>query len=473
MRLPIQKSMNKNLILMTVSLAMFMEAVDTTVLNTAIPVMAQSLAVNPIHLKLALISYLLSLAIFIPISGWIADRFGIKKVFISAITLFTLSSIWCGFTHSLWELIMARVAQGIGGSLTLPVGRLIIVRTCEKHELIAKMSIVVMIAAIGMMLGPLLGGFITTHISWRWIFWVNVPVGILAVFLSSTLLPSFPPRTVHELDIIGFLLFGSGLATLTLGLSTFSESEIKLGISLVLIATAAVLLMAYFWHSVKKPHPIVKVELLRTRTFQVSVVGNLLARIGFGGLPFLLPLLLQIGLGFSPQLSGFLLAPMALGVLLVKPLSLYILRLMGYRNLLILNTCLVGLSLCSFVAIDQNSSTYSIGLLTFLYGFLISMQYTGMNSLAYANIQQEDMSAATSIMSTIQQIAQSFGVAVAAIIISFYSYQFSTNNSLTIKIFHDTFLTMGVLTLFSIVIFMHLKREDGQELIEIPPVTAP
>lgn len=448
---------------------MFMEAVDTTILNTAIPVMAHSLKVDPINLKLALISYLLSLAIFIPISGWIADKFGIKNVFISAVILFTLSSIWCGFTHSLWELILARIVQGIGGSLTLPVGRLIIVRTCERHELLSKMSIVVMIASIGMMLGPLLGGIITNHYSWRWIFWVNAPIGILTVALSLSLLPNMPARSVHALDKIGFLLFGSGLAALTLGLSLISESDVAFSFSIMMLTIAIGLLMFYCWHSAKRTHPIVKVELLDTRTFRISVIGNLLTRIGFGGLPFVLPLLFQLGLGFSPELSGYLLAPTALGVLLIKPLSLSILRFFGYRNLLILNTLLVGISLCCFAVINQFSALFFIGGLTFIYGFLISLQYSAMNSLAYATINEEEMSAATSIMSTTQQLAQSIGVAIAAIILSL----FSVGHSLTITTFHDTFLAMGVFTVFSTVIFTYLKKEDGQELIERPKSSPP
>ena len=278
--------MKKNIILFIVAFAMFMEAVDTTIINTAIPVMAQSLNVNPVELKLALISYLLSLATFIPISGWIADKFGIKTVFIAAITVFTLSSIWCGFTNTLGELICARILQGIGGSLTMPIGRLIILRTFERHDLIAKMSIVVMFASLGMMLGPLLGGIITYDFSWRWIFWVNVPVGILAVYLSSKLLPTMPPRPVQPLDKWGFVLFGGGLATLTFGLSMVSESNATTLQTVVMLLIALLLLIGYTKHSYKRKHPIVKVELLYTRTFFVSVAGNLFARIGFGGVPF-------------------------------------------------------------------------------------------------------------------------------------------------------------------------------------------
>jgi EmrB/QacA subfamily drug resistance transporter len=463
--------MKKTVILLIVAFAMFMEAVDTTVINTAIPAMSHSLNVNPIDLKLALISYLLSLAIFIPISGWIADKFGIKQVFISAVAIFTLSSIWCGLTNSLTELILARIAQGLGGSLTMPVGRLIIIRTCERHELVAKMSIVVMVAALGMMLGPVLGGFITSHYSWRWIFFVNVPVGVLGLLMSSKLLPTFPTRTMPSLDIIGFILFGSGLATLTYALSMFSESDIQSSQSWVILGLSGVLLLFYGIHSYNKPHPIVNINLFRIRTFRVSVVGNLCARVGFGGIPFLLPLLLQISLGFSAQLSGLLMAPTALGVLLIKPISLPILRFLGYKNLLILNTFLVSLSLGSFALVTPLTSVYFIALLTLIYGFLITLQYTGMNSLAYANISHDDMGSATSIMSTIQQLAQSFGVAMAAIIVRFFSIDKTNPANLTTNTFHQTFITMAVLTMISLVIFIQLKKEDGLELIEAPSST--
>lgn len=454
--------MKKNLILLIVSFAMFMEAVDTTILNTAIPVMAQSFDVNPLNLKLALISYLLSLAIFIPISGWIADKFGIKIVFITAVAVFTLSSIWCGFTNSLWELICARIVQGLGGSLTMPIGRLIILRTCERYELVTKMSIVVMVASLGMMLGPLLGGIITHQFSWRWIFWVNAPVGGIAIILSHKFLPAIPPRPVPTLDIPGFILFGSGLAMLTLGLSLLSEPHISMTISCTLIFFSILLLISYQRYSRNKTHPIIKVELFHIHTFLVSVISNLFARLSFGGTPFLLPLLLQIGLGYSSQLAGFLLAPIAIGVFLVKPLSIHILRTLGYKNLLILNTLLVSISLWSFCSINASSSIYTIGALTFIYGFLIALQYTGMNSLAYASVNEQDMSAATSIMSTIQQLAQSLGVAVAAILVSLFSNQ----QVLTVKTFHQTFLMLGIFTFLSGTIFLSMTKKDGEELIK-------
>lgn len=461
--------MKKNITLAIVSFAMFMEAVDTTVINTAIPNIARSLSVNPIDLKLALISYLLSLAIFIPISGWIAEKYGIKKVFIFAIAIFTISSIWCGFTDSLRELITARIVQGFGGALTLPVGRLIIVRTCERHELISKTTIVVMLGALGMMLGPVLGGIITHYFSWRWIFWINVPIGCIAIVLSLKLLPQIPSITIYPLDKFGFVLFGSGLSLFTLGLTILSETNIQSAYTFFLIPLSLLLLIIYAWHSYSKDYPIVKIELFHIRTFQVSVIGNLISRIGFGGIPFLLPLLLQIEFGFSPQLSGFLLAPIALGVLLVKPMSLYILRFIGYKKLLIVNTFLVGLALWTFCSINAASSILYIGFLTFIYGFLIALQYTGMNSLAYAKIDPRDFSAATSIMSTVQQVAQSFGVAIAAIFLRvFIKY---SNNIMSIGAFHKTFFAMGLLTILSVYIFLHLRKNDGQELIAQPDIS--
>ena len=459
------QQVRKNLILIIVSFAMLMEAIDTTIINTAIPNMSLSLKVNPIDLKLALISYLLSLAIFFPISGWIADKFGIKKVFICALSLFTLSSLACGFTSTLEQLIVARFIQGLGGSFTMPVGRLIILRICERHELIAKMSIVVMVAALGMMLGPVLGGILTTHLSWPWVFWVNVPFGILAILLAYFLFPSMPVVPVPPLDKLGFILFGGGLATLTYSLSAFSESNLSHAHTLSMLLFSLFLLGIYWWHSQKQTYPIVKIALLSKRTFRISVLGNLCARLSFGGIPFLLPLLFQIGLKFTPQLSGLLLAPISLGVLLVKPLSMTILRFFGYKKLLNINTIVVALILWSFTFISASTSFFTIGFLTFLYGFLIALQYTGMNSLAYANISDEELSSATSIMSTIQQLAQSFGVAFAAILVNLYSPHFSINSITIINSLHQSFFAMGLVTLFSIIIFIKLKPGDGQELI--------
>jgi EmrB/QacA subfamily drug resistance transporter len=445
----------KFIIPFVVSLGLFMDSFD----------------VNPVNLKIALISYLLSLAIFIPISGWIADKFGIKRIFMLALLIFTISSIWCGFSTSIPELVMARIIQGLGGSIMLPVGRLILVRTFPRHELINTMSRVVMVAALGLMIGPVLGGFITHYLSWEWIFWVNVPVGIFTLGMAHYWLKDSAPQKVPPLDKMGFVLFGTGLATLTFGLSALSETTFNQWLAFFIVALALLLLSAYVWHSRGLHHPIVKTALFKSRTFQISILGNLLARLGFGGMPFLLPLLFQIGLGYNSQTSGLLLAPMAVGVLFIKPFSLPLLRFFGYKRLLMLNTVLVGLSLWMFMIITLHTPMTVIVMLTFLFGFLISLQYSGMSSLGYADLGAEDLSSATSIMSTIQQLAQSFGVAMSAFLIR--SFTPHHDLLLTPTVFHLTFFAMGIMTLISIMIFTRLKKEDGFQMIKgnISPVT--
>lgn len=457
----------KSIITIVVSFALFMEAIDTTIINTAIPVMAHSLRVNPVDLKIALISYLLSLAIFIPISGWIADKFGTKQVFITALSVFTLSSAWCGFAHSLPELVLARCIQGLGGSLTLPVGRLIILRTYERHQLINVMSKVIMVVSLGLMLGPVLGGFITHYFSWRWVFLVNIPVGFFTLLAAWRWLEKMPTKKVLPLDILGFILFGTGLATFTFGLSAFSETVLSDKIATIIITISILLFIFYVIHSRKINHPIINISLFKSRTFSISILGNLLSRLSFGGVPFLLPLLLQIALGYPPQISGLLMAPMALGVLLVKVFTYRLLQLLGYKRLLLLNTLFVALSLWAFTLISTGVSVYLIGLLTFLFGLIIAVQYSGMNSLAYAELSADHLSAAASIMGTLQQIAQSFGVALGALLLRYYSGSGSMF-TLTTTVFHHAFFAMGVITLFSTIIFFQLKPGDGHEMIETP-----
>jgi EmrB/QacA subfamily drug resistance transporter len=447
-----------------VSFSFFMEAIDSTILNTAIPAISRSLRVDPVDLKVALLSYLLSLAIFIPISGWFADKYGAKKVFIAAMTIFTASSLWCGFAANLHTLIIARFIQGLGGALGVPVGRLIIVRTFGRQNLIHVMSHVIMIGALGMMLGPVIGGFLTSHWTWHWIFWVNIPIGILAVFLAYHWLPLIEPQATHALDKLGFILFGLALAGWTFGLSSLSQTTTHWINTLGVLVFSTLLLILYIKHSRKHPFPIVNVDLWQYRTFRISIIGNLLSRLGFGSIPFLIPLLLQISFGFSPERSGLLLAPTAIGVLFAKICSLRMLRLLGYKRFLLINTVLAGCSIWSFAGLDMHSSTYGIALLTCIFGFVISMQYTAMNSLAFADISPLDLSAATSIMGTLQQLAQSFGVAIGAVLLRFFSFLFTKDLVLTQQVFAYTFFMVGILTLLSTVVFARLQHSDGQEM---------
>lgn len=457
---------NKSIIVFTVSLALFMDVLDSNIINTAIPAMSITFKVHPVDLKIALISYLLSLAIFIPISGWTADRFGTKYVFMSALGLFTFTSFWCGYAHTLTELVIARSVQGIGGAFMISLGRLIIARTFKRHELVEAMNAVIIVVSVAVMLGPFIGGVITEHLSWPWIFWVNVPAGSFAMLLAAYCLPDTEIRKKRPFDLLGFILFGGSLALFCFSLSDLSESNSNHQTVLLTLLIAFMMFIFYVLHARKILHPVIKIELLRIRTFQVSVLGNLCARLGFGGMPFLLPLLQQVALGFSAQLSGILLAPMAFGIIAAKLIALKLLRRIGYRRYLIINTFFVGSILWIFQFIQITTSIYFIASLTFIFGLFIAIQYTGMNSLAFADLHEDELSEATSITSTTQVLSQSLGVAVGAILLRIYSSTVEAPLVLTTKVFHLTFFTMGILTFLSALIFVRLKAHDGKQMLE-------
>ncbi len=449
-------------ILFIVSLVMFMESVDTTIINTSIPIMAKSLNTDPLNLKLALISYLLSLAIFIPISGWVADRFGTKKVFMIAVGIFTLSSIACGFSANINQLIVFRMLQGMGSSISLPIGRLIILRSFKRHEIVSNMGFVIMIASLGSMLGPFIGGMISSYFCWRWIFWVNAPFGALTIILAWLYLPRFPKVTVHALDKLGFILFGLGLSTLTFGLSSLSDNFFSTTSSVLALVLAGLLLLTYALHSKNLKNPIVRLDLFEIKTFKISMLNNTLFRIIIGGIPFMMPLMLQINLGLTPQISGLLLAPIAIGVLVMKSIDTRVLKYFGYKKILRTNCVTIALSLWSFTTIENDSSLIYIALLTFIFGFVISLQYASLNSLAYANIQEENLSSASSMMSTTQQVGLSFGVAFAAILLRFLP----NHDLISLEVFHAAFLICGSLSFSMLFSFKTMSKEDGMEMIQ-------
>ncbi|MCX7115101.1 MAG: MDR family MFS transporter [Gammaproteobacteria bacterium] len=461
----LKKLTSLNMTPFIISLSFFMEAVDSTVVNTAIPAMSVGLHVDPVDLKVALISYFLALAVFIPISGWLADKFGSKKIFISALCIFTLSSIACGCSYNLTSLMVARFIQGLGGALGLPIGRLMLIRKYGREKLVVMMGRVVMVGGIGLMLGPAIGGYLTHYLSWHWIFWVNIPIGITAIMLAKCWLEEVPPQPVKPFDGLGFVLFGAALAGLTFGLSALSETTMSDTVAVSVLSGSVLLFIAYTIRSKRQLYPVVNLSLLRLRTFRVSVMGNLISRLGFGGIPFLVPLLLQIGLGFPAQTAGLLLTPTAMAILVVKPLVSPLLQLLGYKRLLIINTLLSGLSIWAFMLIDAHTSLYVIAFLTFSYGCMLSLQYSAVSSLAYADVASADLSDATSILGTVQQLAQSFGVATSAILIRFFSSKMQGPLHLTSWIFQDTFFVLGLLTLLSAFVFLKLKPEDGLRMM--------
>jgi EmrB/QacA subfamily drug resistance transporter len=452
----------KRLLPWLVAVGFFMESLDTTILNTAVPKIAHSLGVPPLDMKAVLASYTLSLAVFIPISGWVANRFGTRRVFASAIGIFTLGSFLCGISTNIHVLVACRILQGCGGAMMLPVGRLTLVRTFAKSELIRAMSFVAIPGLIGPMLGPLLGGLIIAYFHWSVIFFVNIPIGVVGLMLVRKHLPNYEAARNYRLDFVGLVLFGSGISLLSYVLEVFGEHTLSGREVAGLLAISAALLAAYGLHSVRTPHPLLRLGLIRIRSFRVAVSGNLLTRLGIGGLPFLLPLLYQVGLGFTPIQSGLMIMPQALAAISFKFTLPVILRKFGYRQVLIANTVMLGVMLMVFSLIDLRTPGWLIAALAFAFGFFTSTQYTSMNTLAFADVSSEQASGASTIASTVQQMAVSFGVAAASLTAALFipDHTRATPPEMIHGI-HLALRTLGAWTIVSTIVFSELKPHDG------------
>jgi EmrB/QacA subfamily drug resistance transporter len=446
-----------------VAVAFFMESLDTTILNTAVPAISEALKVAPLSMKSVLASYTLSLAVFIPISGWMADRFGTRRVFASAIGLFTLGSFLCGVSSNIHVLVACRVLQGCGGAMMVPVGRLTLVRTFAKSELIRAMSFVAIPALVGPMLGPIAGGLIVGYLHWRFIFFVNIPIGLIGLLMVYLHLPDYREKT-HPLDIVGLILFGSGIALLSYVLEIFGEHTLSTAEILGLLAVSLALIGGYLVHAREIEFPLLRLSLFRIRTFSASVSGSFFTRLGIGGVPFLLPLLYQVGLGFTPIQSGLLIMPQALASMSTKFLLPKILNRLGYRVVLVSNTVILGLLLLLFATIGLHTPVWIIVLQAFCYGAFTSLQYTSMNTLVYADVTEEETSSASSIASTMQQMSISFGVAVAGLATAFFVPRVHSNPAEMIHGVHEALVVLGGFTIVSTVIFHNLKSGDGQNV---------
>src|SRR5579863_548377 len=399
---------SKRLVPWLIAVAFFMESLDTTILNTAVPAIAAALHVAPLSMKAVLASYTLSLAVFIPISGWMADRFGTRIVFASAIGIFTLGSFLCGISSNIHLMVACRILQGCGGSMMVPVGRLTIVRAFEKSELIRAMSFVAIPGLIGPMLGPIAGGFIVGYFHWRLIFFVNIPIGLAGLILVYIHLPNFRAERTDPLDVAGLLLFGSGVGLLSYVLEVFGEHTLSVREILALLTLSIVLLAGYGFHAAKSAYPMLKLALFRIRTFRAAVSGSFLTRLGIGGIPFLFPLLYQVGLGFTPVQSGLLMMAQALAAMSLKMTMPKILARVGYRGVLVSNTVIIGGLIMLFATVGVGTPVWLIVLQAFCFGFFTSLQYMTMNTLVYADVTPSETSSASSIASTMQQMSISF-----------------------------------------------------------------
>lgn len=454
----------KKIVLWTIAIAMLMEGLDATIVSTAIPQMALSLNTSVISLKVALTSYLLSLAVFIPISGWLADKFGPKRVFLFAIIFFTLSSILCGISTNIVELIIARVMQGLGASLMTPVGRLVILKLYPRADLVKTTNYVIVPALIGPMLGPVLGGVITTFSAWRWVFFVNIPFGLLGIVLSLIYMKNYKAENKIAFDATGFVLLSLGFVGLSFGFNLISEEITSTYVIVMLLMLSIISLLFYFWYYTITKHPVFDLKVFRTRTFRVSVLGGLLARLGLGSTSFLLPLIFQIGLGLSPLYSGLLILPQ---VAAAAPMKLFVgrlLRFYGFKKILTISPLLIGLSVASFALITPHSSYGLIILLVGINGLIGSVQYSCINVLTYSDLPDADVSKGTSIASVMMQLSMGFSIAISAIVITYFVGSTHALEIGNLAPLHNACLILGAITVTSSIAFLGLKNTDGQHV---------
>jgi EmrB/QacA subfamily drug resistance transporter len=448
-----------------VASALFMEQLDSTIINTAVPAMAESLRVTPLSLKSVVTSYIVSLAVCIPASGWMADRFGTRRVFSVAVAIFTLSSILCGLAVNAPMLVATRILQGIGAAMMMPVGRLTIIRTFPKSELLLAMNFVIIPALIGPMLGPTVGGLIVHWLSWREIFFVNVPVGVAALILIRRYMPDYKDEKRRPLDLVGLVLFGAGAALLSWLLEVFGEHTIDATSATILLAMSLCLLAAFGWHARENAHPLLRLALFKVRTFRVSVVGGFITRLGIGGLPFLLPLLYQLGLGLPAWQSGLMMMPTAAAAMGMKFFSVRVLRRFGFRKVLVVNTVMSGLVICAFSLVTPGTPIALIVCLGLAQGFFNSLQFSSLNSMAYADIDARDSSMAATLASTLQQMSMGFGLACGSLVTGWYLAGLPQTDAVAVTgALHRAFLTLGGLTIVSSLSFWTLRANDGENV---------
>jgi EmrB/QacA subfamily drug resistance transporter len=446
------------LIPLIVAFAFLMEQLDSTIVTTAIPDMARSLRVPPLLMNLTISTYILSLAVFIPVSGWIADRYGARRIFALALGIFTVASALCGMAQSLPALIGMRVVQGFGGAMMTPVGRLILLRAFPRSELVTAMTYMSLPAIVGPTIGPVLGGLLTTYATWRWVFYVNVPIGLVGIalalrFVEDTKVPASP-----RFDVAGFLLCGAGLSLLQFTLENVGHPLVA-RVFVVLAGLLALALLGSYWrYAQQRQDPALDLSLMSLRTFRVSTMAGGVSRMGVNAVPFMLPLLFQIGFGLSPVVSGSLTFVVSLGSLAIRPISVRLLRVCGFRNLLIGNGIICAVVIAAFALTSAATPHWVIFLHVVVLGIVRSIQFVTTNTLTYVDVPAAKLSRGTSLGGVIQQLTVSFGVSVAAAILGLLA---GPERLPSVADFHLAFVLIALLTLSATPGFLLLAPEDG------------
>jgi EmrB/QacA subfamily drug resistance transporter len=462
-RSPLFASARHYRVSLIVASALFMENLDSTIILTALPEIARSLNVEILHLNLAVTAYLLSLAVFIPLSGWVADRFGSRNVFRVAIGIFTIASVLCAAAESAPMLVAARVLQGMGGAMMSPVGRLIILRAVPKSELVPALAYLTIPALIGPVLGPPLGGFISTYFSWHWIFLINVPLGVVSIWLATRYMDDVRETDVPKLDLRGSVLAGLGLAGLVFGFETIDRGIVPVTVTVGLLALGALCMTFYVLHARITPHPIVELRLLKILSFRWTIIGGFIFRITSGAVQVMMPLMLQVGFGMNAFASGMLVFAVAVGAIPMKAWSPYILRRFGFRRVMAGAALLTAAIVAGFSGFSAATPAIVIFVILTFYGFVRSIQYTSMNALAYADVDAPDMSKATSFVSMNQQLSMSVGAAVAGFVMQ-QAIVWRGGTSLGAADFPPAFAIMAASAAVAALCFLRLGRGAGSEI---------
>ncbi|MBV9583737.1 MAG: DHA2 family efflux MFS transporter permease subunit [Alphaproteobacteria bacterium] len=454
---------NQLVVSLIVACAMFMQNLDSTIIATALPAIGASLGESPLRLNVAITCYLLSLAVFIPISGWTADRFGARRVFTGAIIVFTLGSIACGLAQSLWMLVLARIVQGMGGAMMVPVGRLVLLKTVPRSELVRAMSYVSLPAMLGPVTGPPLGGFIATYGSWRWIFFINIPIGIIGIVLINLFIEDFRETGARPFDFRGFVLTGIGLASLAFGFETIGRGAVPAAVTVGLLAAGLLLMTLYVRHATSAEFPVIDLSLMRIPTYAAATIGGFLFRMGMGALPFLLPLMLQVGFGMDALSSGLLTFASAAGAMTMKLGVQTIIRTWGFRIVMSANAVISAGFLFAYAFFQPATPHVVIFLSLLAGGFFRSLQMTSINSLSYADVPPAMLSRATSLTSMCQQLSQAVGVATGAL--SLYVFlALRGETSPTPLDFSLAFVAVGCIGMASVPFFLRISPDAGAEV---------
>ena len=456
--------MNKQrLIPLIVATALFMENMDSTVIATSLPAIAADIGTSPLTLKLAITSYLLSLAVFIPASGWTADRFGARMVFAIAVAVFMAGSIGCAMSSSVTDFVIARILQGMGGAMMTPVGRLVLLRSIDKSALVNAMAWVTVPALVGPVIGPPLGGFITTYFSWHWIFLINIPIGLVGIFMALRYIDPIRSEDPERFDLYGLLLAGIGLGGIAFGLSVAGLNLVPWTVVAVLVVVGAISMTLYVIHARRTASPVLDFSMLRLSTMRAAIIGGFMFRLGIGSLPFLLPLLMQVGFGLSPFQSGLVTFGSAVGAMGMKTLAARIIRTFGFRNMMTVNAVISAVFLGACALFTATTPLLLIMIILVVGGFFRSLQFTAINTVAYAEIEPGQMSRATTLVSVNQQLAVSAGVAVGAFSVE-TTLWWHHQTELTATGFAPAFLVVALISAASSWFFWQMPDDAGHEI---------